>query len=78
MASIEQDLESFTQFAKRKIESGESAASMDELFVEWRRQRIAAEDAAAVLASLRDMERGEPAQDSASFEEEISKRYGFK
>ena len=78
MASIEHDLESFTQFAKQRIASGEAAASMDELFRQWRKQNIAAEDAAAVLASLRDMEQGEPAQDSASFEEEISKRYGFK
>lgn len=78
MASIEQDLESFTQFAKQKIASGETAASMDEVFEQWRRQRIAAEDAAAVLASLRDLEQGEPTQDFASFAEEISKRYGFK
>lgn len=78
MASIEQDLESFTQFAKRKIASGESAVSMDELFVQWRRQRMAAEDAAAVLASLRDMERGERGVDFETFVEEFSKRNGLK
>lgn len=78
MASIEQDLESFTQFAKRKIAAGEAAASMDELFVQWRRQRIAAEDAAAVQEAVADLERGERGVDFATFVEEFSKRNGLK
>lgn len=78
MASIEQDLESFTQFAKRKIASGETAASMDELFVEWRRQRIAAEDAAAVLEAIEDLEKGDRGVDFETFVKEFSKRNGLK
>jgi hypothetical protein len=78
MASIEHDLESFTQFAKQKIASGEGAASMDELFVQWRRQRIAAEDAAAVLEAVADLERGERGVDFETFVEEFSKRNGVK
>ncbi|HUY93309.1 MAG TPA: hypothetical protein VMV10_31570 [Pirellulales bacterium] len=78
MASIEQDLESFTQFAKQKIAAGECAASMDELFEQWREKRIAAADAAAVLESLQDLERGDRGIDFAAFVEEFSKRNGLK
>ena len=78
MASIEQDLDSFTQFAKQKIASGETTASMDDLFEQWRQQRIAAEDAAAVLESVRDLERGERGVDFETFVEEFSKRNGLK
>ena len=78
MTSIEHDLESFTQFAKQKIAAGETAASMDELFRQWRNKRIAAEDAAAVLEAVRDLERGERGVDFETFAREISKRYGFK
>lgn len=78
MASIEQDLDSFTQFAKQKIASGETTASMDELFVQWRRQRIAAEDAAAVLEALEDYEKGDRGIDFETFAKEISERYGLK
>lgn len=78
MASIEQDLDSFTQFARQKIASGETAASMDELFRQWRRQRIAAEDAAAVLEAVEDLEKGDRGVDFETFVKEFSMRNGLK
>ena len=77
MASIQQELESFTQFARQKIRAGGAVASMDELYDQWREEHSASADAAAVLAALRDMEQGEEGRDFDAFAEDFSKRNGI-
>jgi anthranilate phosphoribosyltransferase len=74
MASIQQDLESFTQFARQRIQAEGPALSMDELYDQWRERHSAPEDAAAILASVRDMEKGETGRDFAAFAEGFSKQ----
>lgn len=74
MASIQQELESFTQFARQKIQAGGPDVSMDELYDQWREAHFASEDAAAILASIRDMEQGEKGRDFSAFAGDFAKR----
>lgn len=76
MASILQELESFTQFALQRIQAGDPAASIDSLYDQWRDGRPAPEDSNAVLASLRDIEQGITGRDFAAFADEFAKRNG--
>ena len=77
MASIQQELESFTQFARQRIQTGGAVVSMDELYEQWRDSHFAQEDAAAILASLRDMETGQTGRDFAAFADEFARRNGI-
>jgi len=74
MASIQQELESFTQFAQQRILAGGNALSMDDLYDQWRERHSASEDAAAILASVADMEKGETGRDFSNFAEDFSRR----
>ena len=63
MSTTEQELASFTSYALQKIESGERAMSIDELFDQWRAENPSDEqyaiDVAAVQASIQDFRNGE-------------------
>jgi hypothetical protein len=63
MATVEQDLQSFTSFAQQKIESGQRGLSIDDLFDQWRAENVTAaeyvENVAAVNASIQDFKNGE-------------------
>jgi hypothetical protein len=63
MASAEQDLASFTNYARQKIESGQRDLSIDELFDQWRIENpsgeLYAENVAAIRASIQDFNDGE-------------------
>lgn len=63
MTTIERELESFADFARRKIAAGHGEKSIDELFDQWRCENPSsaqyAENVAAIRASLADFERGE-------------------
>jgi len=77
MASIQRELDSFTRFARQRIEAAGGAVSMDDLYDQWREGHSASEDASAVLAALRDMERGEKGRDFSAFVDDFSKRNGI-
>ena len=58
MSTTEHDIASFNNFALRKIESGESDLTIDELFDQWRIEspsdELYAENVAAIVWALRD------------------------
>jgi len=63
MATAEQELASFTSYARERIESGQRDVSIDELFDQWRSENPSdeqyAENVAAIQASIQDFKRGE-------------------
>ena len=63
MATADQELDSFTSYARQKIESGQRDLSIDELFDQWRSENpsdeLYAENVAAIQASIRDFKNGE-------------------
>ena len=74
MATTEQEIERFAQFAKEQIANGGAEISIDELFDQWRIQHPPAADVLAIKASLRDMENGETGRSFEQFAEEFCKR----
>jgi hypothetical protein len=74
MASLQHDLDSFTAFARRQIQAGVAATSIDDLYDQWREQHGAPEDAMAIAASLRDMEHGEKGRDFEVFVRAFAER----
>ena len=77
MSTIQQELESFTRFAEQKIRSVGADVSIDELYDQWREGHSTPDDAAAITASLRDMENGERGREFADFADDFSKRNGI-
>jgi hypothetical protein len=79
MTTTSQELESFTDFARRRLASGVPEPSLDELFSLWRRenpsQKVDAEDIAALAEAIADYrlgDRGQPAGElSRELREEI-------
>ena len=63
MATAEHDLDSFSSFARQKINSGQRELSIDELFDLWRAENPSdeqfAENVAAIQASIQDFRNGE-------------------
>ena len=63
MATAEQELASFTRYARQKIDSGQRDLSIDELFDQWRAENPSdeqyAENVAAIQASIQDFKNGE-------------------
>ena len=63
MTTTQQDLDSFTSFARQRIESGQRDLSIDELFDQWRAENPSdaeyAENVAAINASIQDFKNGD-------------------
>jgi hypothetical protein len=63
MSTAEQELDSFTNYARERIESGQRDLSIDELFDQWRVENPSSEqyanNIAAVQASIQDFKNGE-------------------
>lgn len=74
MASIQQDLDSFNSFVEQKIRAGADAGSIDDLYDQWREAHTSTEDAAAVAASLRDMQNGETGRNFDAFASEFARQ----
>jgi len=74
MATTEQDIDSFAQFAKQKLAQAEGELSMDDIYDEWRIQHPPSEDALAIKAALRDMHNGERGQPFDEFVQEFRAR----
>ncbi len=77
MTSILQQVESFAEYARCKLQAGESPGSIDDLYDQWRESLWATEDAAAIAASLRDFEQGERGKTFEAFATEFSGRNGM-
>lgn len=73
MATTEQEIDGFAQFAKDQLRRGQTS-SIDELFDLWRLQHPPADDALAIKASIRDMERGEIGRPFSQFAHEFRKK----
>ena len=74
MATTEQEINSFSEFAKSRLKNGGSDSSLTELFDEWTIQNPPAEDADAIQASIRDMENGDTGQPFQEFSRKFRKR----
>ena len=67
-------IESFTRFAKEKVDREGNDLSIDDLFDEWRNQHPPADNLLAIKASLRDMENGEAGRPFDDFAKEFRQR----
>ena len=76
MATSEQDIDNFYQFAKSRLTNG-SELSLEELFDEWMIKNPPHEDALAVQASIRDMENGETGRNFDDFAQDFRARNGL-
>ena len=76
MSSVREDLASFQQFAAEQLATGESAASLDDLFMQWHDLRDRDEINQAIRRGLADVKAGrfEPADEAM---EAVRKEFGF-
>ena len=58
MSSVREDLDSFHQFAAQQLASGESAVSLDELFLLWHDARERDQINLAIRQGLADVQAG--------------------
>jgi hypothetical protein len=76
-----QELQSFQQYATARLQNGGALLELDHLFDEWRNlnpdPRQLSEDAVAVRASLRDIERGVTGQPVEDAIREIRAKYNL-
>ena len=77
MATSEQDIDNFYQFAKSRLKNGGSELSLEQLFDEWTIKNPPHEDALAVQASIRDMENGESGRAFDDFASDFRERNGL-
>ena len=75
MATTEQELESFTQFAKARLHDGAPEPSLDELFDLWRIENPSdtdyAENVAAIAGAIDDFRRGDRGQPAGELSREL-------
>ena len=74
MATTEREIDGFAQFAKAQLGRGGENLSLDDLLDQWRIQHPPAEDALAIKASIRDMDRGEAGRPFDQFAGEFRQR----
>ena len=74
MATSEHEIDSFSEFAKSQLNDRGSGVSLDELFDEWRIVNPPSEDALAIQASIRDMEKGKTGRPFEEFAAEFRGR----
>ncbi|MCI0331664.1 MAG: hypothetical protein L0228_00385 [Planctomycetes bacterium] len=80
MATAEQELASFTSYARQKIDSGQHNLSIDELFDQWRAENPSdeqyAEYVAAVQASIWDFKEGERGTVAGEHSTQLRREFG--
>jgi hypothetical protein len=80
MRAVKQELEHFTNYARRQIESGQENLSIDELFDQWRTQYPSddqlAEKVAAIQASINDFNEGERGTVAGEDSAHLRRRFG--
>jgi len=81
MASTEQELESFTSYAKERIEEGTANISIDELFDLWRAENPSdithAEDVSAVAGAIEDFKNGDRGRPAGQLSQELRQQFGL-
>ena len=81
MATIEQELDSFTRFARQQIESAQRDLSIDELFDQWRAENPAdglySENVAAIKASIQDFKNGERGTIAGQHSMQLRREFGL-
>jgi hypothetical protein len=81
MSPIEQEINSFAEFALRHVGSGNNVASIDELFDEWRAENpsdaMHAENVRAVQASIDDFRRGERGTPAGEHSAQLRREFGI-
>ena len=82
MASAEQDLDSFTSYARQRIESGQRDLTVDELFDQWRAENpsddLEAENLAAIKASIQDFKNGERGTIAGEHSTKLRSEFGVR
>ena len=80
MATAEQDIASFTSYARLKIESGQCDLSIDELFDQWRAENPSdaqySENVAAIQASIQDFKSGERGTIAGEHSAQLRREFG--
>ena len=80
MATAEQDIASFTSYARQKIESGQRDLSIDELFDQWRMENPSdeqyADNVAAIQASIQDFKNGERGTIAGEHSAQLRREFG--
>jgi hypothetical protein len=81
MATAEQDLSSFTQYAHQRIAAGQRDWTIDELFDQWRAENPSddqyAENVAAINASIHDYQRGERGSIAGEHSAQLRRNFGL-
>lgn len=70
-------IESFSQFARARVDQAGSDLAIDDLYDEWRAQHPPEDDLLAIKASLRDMEQGETGRPFDDFAAAFRSRNGI-
>lgn len=80
MATAEQELASFTSYARQIIDSGQRDVSIDELFDQWRAENPSdeqyAENVAAIQASIEDFKNGERGTIAREHSAQLRREFG--
>lgn len=81
MATVEHELDSFTQYARQQIDRGEQDLSIDELFDQWRAENpseeLYTENVAAVQASFADFKKGERGTIAGEHSAQLRREFGL-
>jgi hypothetical protein len=83
MTTTEQELDSFTRFAKQRLStSGETELSLDELFDLWRAENPSderyAENVAAVREAINDFKNGDRGTPAREHSDQIRREFGIE
>jgi hypothetical protein len=81
MATTEQELESFTQFARERLGVGGADFSLDELFDLWRSENPSdtdyAENTAAIAGAIQDFKNGDRGRPAGELTRELREELGI-
>lgn len=81
MATTEQELDSFTSYARQRIDSGQRDLTIDELFDQWRAENPSdeqyAENVAAINASIQDFKNGERGTIAGEHSTQLRREFGL-
>ena len=80
MATAEQELASFTSYARERIESGQRDVTIEELFDQWRAENPAdeqyADNVAAIQLSIQDFKNGERGMIAGEHSAQLRREFG--
>lgn len=81
MSTAQQDLDSFANYVRQQIETGQRDLTIDELFDQWRAENPSdeqyAENVSAVNASIQDFKSGERGSVAAEHSAQLRREFGL-